>query len=210
MESDASTLSILKELGIRLHPSGEPNMRILLSFVFILAMAASSKPETKPEMADSKTRTHTADSKPAHWIQSCTLKLNTGKKAGEVVWFNGMGASDVMFMPKSDPAQEIFDECMRMVPLDPDKAKAYKSWLFDRVAEIESLAGKTRQRAETILLEDGGISTASGMIYHHSECHALKVRVEFETDYKTRGNAVDKDDKIKAVSKPYLGFVMTD
>lgn len=102
-------------------------MRIFLSLVVILAMAGSSKPETKPEMDESKTRTHTADSEPARWIQSCTIKLNTGKKAGEIVLFNGIGASDVMFMPKSDSAKEIFDECMRMVPLDPDKAKAYKS-----------------------------------------------------------------------------------
>jgi hypothetical protein len=139
---------------------------------------------------------------PARWIESCTFKF----KGGEVIWFNDMGANDVRFMPILDSEKEIFDECMRMIPLDPDKAKIYKIWLHDRITEIKSLMNRTRKEADAILTMGGGIFNSSGAIYSHSQCAYLKVRIQFES----KGPALNKDDKIKAVSKPYLGMVGMD
>jgi hypothetical protein len=141
-------------------------------------------------------------SDPAHWIELCTVKFKTG----EVIWLNGMGANDVRFMPKSDFTEEIFDECMRIIPLDPDKAKIYKIWLNDRITEIKSLTNKTRKEAEAILTMNGGFLNSSAAIYSHSLCRYLKVRIQFES----KGTTLNKDDKIKAVSKPYLGLEIED
>ena len=117
-----------------------------------------------------------------------------------------MGANDVKFMPKSDSEKEIFDECMRVIPLDPDRAEIYKIWLHDRIAEIKSIMNRTRKDADAILTMNGGIYDSNGQIYSHSQCFYLKVRIQFES----KGLDLNKDDKIRAVSKPYLGLMILD
>jgi hypothetical protein len=165
--------------------------------------AEESQLRAKPDSAKLEAQSSPVTvSEPARWIESCAVKFNVG----EVVWFNGMAANDVEFMPKADSAEEIFDKCMRMIPIDPDKAKTYKIWLHDRITEVKSLMNKTRKEAETILVMNGGIHASSVAIYSHSQCYYLKVRIEFEP----KGTVSNKDDKIRAVSIPYLGLFVAD
>ena len=175
---------------------------MLWSFIFLFFVIAGcangaeqSQSGENPDLIKVETQDQRAEdiSEPARWIESCTVKF----KGGEVIWFNGIGANDVRFLPQSDPEEEIFDECMRMVPLDSDKAKIYRIWLHDRIAEIKSIMNKTRKEAEAILDMNGGLVTSSSAIYGHSQCYCLKVRIQFESE----GTDLNKDDKIKAISQ---------
>lgn len=204
-------------------------MRMLVKLIFVLALVGGSKPNIEaqpaakpvaspvarsetvtqsiPQSSNSKPKDDIEFSGPALWLQSCTAKLAQARdRVGEVVWFNNMGGNDVTFMPKKDPAEEIFNECMRVIPLAPDKIAFCKEWLYARIAEMQALPGTTRENINKTLQQNGGISTPAGAVYSHVKCSVLKVRVEYEII----GTSASKNDKVTAVSKPYLGFAGMD
>jgi len=139
---------------------------MLVKLVFILALVGGSQPNIKaqaaakpvtspversetvtqsiPQSSNSKPKDDIEFSEPALWLQSCTAKLTQARgRTGEVVRFNNMGGNDVAFMLKKDPAEEIFNECMRAIPLVPDKISFSKEWLYARIAEMQRLPGTT-------------------------------------------------------------------
>ena len=85
-------------------------------------------------------------------------------------------------------------------------------WLKDRITEIQSIvAGTTRKKVNQVLLKNGGIPTPTAAIYSSTECSVLKVRIEFEaTQNDNERFPFNEDDKVKAVSMPYLGFFTWD
>jgi hypothetical protein len=209
---------------------------MLVKLIFVLALVGSSKlniearPAAKPvtspvarfetvtqsipQSSNLKPKDDTELSGPALWLQSCTAKLaqtRTRAGAGEVGWFNNIGGNDVIFMPQKDPAEEIFDECMHIIPLAPDKVAFYKEWLYAQIAEMQALLGTTREHTNEILQQNGGIYTSVGATYSHVKCSVLKVRVEYEImGTSARVTSASINDKVTAVSKPYLGLVYVD
>ena len=66
-------------------------------------------------------------------------------------------------------------------------------------------------KVNQILKRNGGISTPRASIYSHVDCLELKVRVEFEVKSNSEGFLDSNDnDKVRAVSIPYLGLFLTD
>ena len=150
-------------------------------------------------------------SEQALWLQTCALELAHDQK-NEERWFNRIGANDVIFMPKANPAKEILLKCKSVKPLSADKSSIYKKWLEDRIAEIQSItAGTTRGKVNQLLCQNGGLSTANAAIYSHRDCEVLKVRIEFEpiSDEPVKF-PFNENDKVKAVSKPYFGLFIYD
>jgi len=150
-------------------------------------------------------------SEQALWLQSCANELARNQRNGER-WFNGIGANDVIFIPKVYPAEEIFLKCTSVKPLSDDKASIYKTWLEDRISEIQSItAGTTRGKVNQLLRQNGGLFTSKAAIYSHIDCEVLKVRIEFEPESNQHaGLKFDENDKVKAVSMPYLGLFTAD
>jgi hypothetical protein len=149
-------------------------------------------------------------SEQALWLEECANKLHHNQR-NEVRWFNSIGANDVTFIPEVNPSEEIFLKCTSVKPLSADKSIIYKKWLEDRIAEIQSItAGTTRGRVNQLLCQNGGISTPRAAIYSHIECPVLKVRIEFETISHGHAGIEFSDDKVKAVSMPYLGLFIAD
>jgi hypothetical protein len=150
-------------------------------------------------------------SEPALWLDACAIELYRNQR-NEVRWFNGIGANDVAFIPKVNPPEEIFLKCESVKPLSSDKASIYKKWLEERISEIQSItAGTTRREAGKILFQNGGFSTKYAAVYSHIECTVLKARIEFEPVSDEHAEfGLNGDDKVKAVSTPYLGLFTTD
>jgi hypothetical protein len=148
---------------------------------------------------------------PVYWLQVCVHKL-CDEQNNVVQWFNGMGANDAKFIPEGDAVEEIFQECLRLKPLSKDKAAIYKTWLADRISEIQVITpGTPRSRVNQILSQNGGTSTPSAAIYSHADCYMLKVRIEFESTSNSDGRFDFNDnDKVKATSLPYLGLYIAD
>lgn len=148
---------------------------------------------------------------PAKWLKTCVVELARKQESREQ-WFSGMGANDVEFMPQVDPVDEIFRKCNGVKSLSADELPLYKAWLEDRISEIQSInADTTRSQVNQCMLQNGGISTPEVAIYSHKECKVLKVRIEFKQDPdKQQQLAFDPDDKVKAISTPYLGLFIID
>jgi hypothetical protein len=148
---------------------------------------------------------------PAKWLQTCVYEL-AGNQENQVQWFSGMGANDVAFMPQVNAVDEIFRKCNSVKPLSVDQVPIYKAWLKDRISEIQSItAGTTRSQLNQYLLQNGGLSTPKAAIYSHKECNVLKVRIEFKPDLDKQQQLIfTADDKVKAISMPYLGLFITD
>ena len=118
----------------------------------------------------------------------------------------------MIFIPEGNAVEEIFQECLRVNPLSNDKAAIYKTWLANRISEIQVITpGTTRSRVNQILDQNGGECTPGAAIYSHADCHVLKVRIEFEsTSNSDSGSDFNDNDKVKATSIPYLGFFIND
>ena len=195
-------------------------MKVFLTLVLAILLVGCKKSDTKHQPAakpsDSRVFWFTPKgvvyaSEQALWLQTCTIELARNQR-NEVRWFNGIGANDVIFIPKVNPAEEIFLKCTSVKPLSADKASIYKKWLEDRISEIQSItAGSTLKKVNQILFQNGGLSTPSAAIYSHIECTVLKVRIEFEPMSNEHAKLeFNENDKVKAVSTPYLGFFTCD
>jgi len=89
----------------------------------------------------------------------------------------------------------------------------YKAWLTKCISEIQTIVpGTPRIRVNQLLYLDGGVFSPSAARYLHSDCGVLKVRIQFETD--PSNNNLDyfgsKNDKVIAISIPYLGWPAYD
>ena len=148
---------------------------------------------------------------PALWLETCVTEL-AHNQAREVRWFNNIGATDVEFLPEINAAEEIFLKCQSVVPISANQASHYKTWLEDRISEIQSITlGTTRSQVNRILRKNGGISTPVAAIYSHIKYYFLKVRIEFEQIPEQRGKLeFNGSDRVKAMSMPYLGLSAID
>jgi hypothetical protein len=142
-------------------------------------------------------------SEQALWLQTC---------ADELARNQSTEIGDAVFIPKVDPAEEIFQKCNSIKPLSADKASIYKKWLQERVLEIQGItAGTTRMELSKILRQNGGLSPFNAAVYSHIECSVLKVRIEFELVSDIHADShFNENDKVKAVSMPYLGLFTCD
>jgi hypothetical protein len=195
-------------------------MKVFLTLVFAVLLIGCKKSDTRHQVAekpsDDRVFWFTPQgvvyaSEQALWLRTCVFEL-ARKQRNEERWFNGIVANDVIFIPEVEPAEEIFLKCTSVRPLSADKAFIYKKWLEDCISEIQSITtGTTRGEVNQILHQNGGICTPSAAIYSHIECEVLKVRIEFEPISNEHARlAFDENDKVKAVSTPYLGFFICD
>jgi hypothetical protein len=101
---------------------------------------------------------------------------------------------------------------------DPRKPDEHIKWLADSLREMETIkAGNTRSDLLKVFTTEGGLSTGISRRYVYRKCPFIKVDVEFEpvgrpardTDGKV---TLDEDsrDVIKAISKPYLQWMIVD
>ena len=72
--------------------------------------------------------------------------------------------------------------------------------------------GMTRAQVQNVLRLDGGLQTARSTRFVHPLCLYCKVLVTFETTSRASNGATrsSADDKVKAVSKPYLEPMFLD
>ena len=188
-------------------------MKVFLTLVFAILLVGCKKSDTKHQLAakpsDGRVLWVTPKgvvyaSEQALWLQACApeLYINEGRRLHD----------GTIFTPQIDPAEEIFQKCINIKPLSTDKASNYKKWLKDRISEIQSItAGSTRKKVNQIVFQNGGLSTPSAAVYSHIECTVLKVRIEFEPmSNEHAGFPFNENDKVKAVSMPYLGFFTCD
>jgi len=154
------------------------------------------------------------------WLSRCINKIYPDRKS-EDFKFNGIEANDVVFLPKKDPLEEIFAKCMSVEPLSSDKAKRSKQWLIECLSYIQSIRpGMTRKQVNELLVGDGGLIIPDAHSYSLSRCNFLKVRVEYDAEPNQRYFEVlpnqeikvgfNEDDKVKAVSLPYIGLGIMD
>jgi len=195
-------------------------MKILLILVFVFLLVGCTESNTKPSAAakpsDGRVFWFTPKrvvyaSEQALWLRTCTAEL-ARTRGNTVGTFNDIGANDVTFMPKANPAEEIFQECMRIKPLPADKTAIYKKWLKERISEIQSITtGTTRKKVNQTLRQNGGLSSLSAAVYSHIECDVLKVRIGFMARLgANKMSWQNEDDQVTAVSMPYLGFFILD
>jgi hypothetical protein len=196
-------------------------MKIFLALSVILLLAGCTKSSTKPQYMtlppDCRVFSSTPNSgivcfsEQTIWLEECVNEM-VRNKSNKECWFNGMGANDVVFIPKTDFAGEIFQKCNGVRPIVEDKVSVYKKWLEDRILEIQRITpGITRKQVDHVLDINGGICTSDAAIYSHIECPVLKVRIEFEpVSNKHEGSMLSDDDKVNAVSTPYLGYFIAD
>jgi hypothetical protein len=175
-------------------------MKIFLTLVFVFLLAGCTESNTKPQPA---AKPSVDISGPSSWLQTCAHELARNQ---------GIGAGDAIFIPKVDPAEEIFQKCESVEPLSADKALIYKRWLKDRISEIRSItAGTTRRELNKILRQNGGVSAIDAAAYSHIECPVLKVQIKFELVSDGHPKSVfSENDKVKTMSMPYLGFFICD
>jgi hypothetical protein len=191
-------------------------MKIFLTLVFALILVGCTKSDTEYQPTEKSTNSPMFWSTPkgviyaseqAIWLQTCANELAHNQR-NEVRWFNGIGANDVIFIPKVDPAEEIFLKCESVKPISANRVSTYKKWLDDRILEIQSInTGSTREKVNQILFQNGGLSTPGAAVYSHIECPVLKVRIEFELlSNENVQLKLNENDKVKAISMPYLGL----
>ena len=177
-------------------------MRILSLIIFITILSTGCK-----------TTTESSNCKPllAKWLRECTSELAKNQPT-ETYIFNGVGANDIKFIPKSNPAEEIFNKCKSIRPISAREIPVYKKCLKDCISEIQSINQiNTRGEVNKLLRQNGGIFSPQAAIYSHSVCDVLKVRVDFEVRKDENGRTkLSENDKVKAVSMPYLGLFIMD
>ncbi len=145
------------------------------------------------------------------WLRDCTSKM-AENQSNKIHMFNGIGSNDAKFIPKDNPAEEIFQKCQSIQPLSAKDVSAYKKCLEKCIQEMKSInRDSTRKEVNKIFKQNGGISSPQAAIYSHPICEVLKVRVEFSAMKDETGRAkFDENDKVLAVSIPYLGLFSLD
>ncbi len=90
--------------------------------------------------------------------------------------------------------------------------QTHTEWLLDRIKEAKSVTtGMSRADLLKVFEEDGGLNTIPVRRYVLRSCPYIKVDVEFNV--KPRLYTRDRPDqnlKIKNISEPYLGYMITD
>lgn len=148
------------------------------------------------------------------WIRESAIKIVGKSGRSEVVSMCGIGANDVIFLPETNPLEEIFSACLAQGISLPLNRKACNSFLKSCIGEIHTIQqGSTRADVLRVLDPDGGISTRSGQIYHSKRCKYLKVRIAY--DYprsrdRDKGRIRRDEDIVSDVSIVYLGLVILD
>jgi hypothetical protein len=118
--------------------------------------------------------------------------------------------SDESLLPEwaKGPAQ-IQDES---VPMGEELARERTKWIakvLRQIAKIEP--GMKRKDLLTVFTTEGGLSIRFQRTYVYSECPYIKVNVRFKAaNNEGDGSNEDRDDIIKTISQPYLGWSVMD
>ena len=180
---------------------------LLISFFAILLTGCKGiKYKSKTAVKSSE-----CNSNLSKWLQECTNEL-AKNQPNETHSFNGIRANDAVFIPVSNPAEEIFEKCQNIRPLSAKDVTIYKKCLKECIAEMQSINQyNTRAEVNKFLQQNGGLFSAQASIYSHPICDVLKVVIEFEFGKDQDGRAkFNENDKVKAISTPYLGFFILD
>ena len=87
------------------------------------------------------------------------------------------------------------------------KQKTHSEWVAETLKQIETLkVGMTRADLFKLFTEEGGLSTRQSQPYVWRECPYIKVDVQFEAG----NNSDPMKDRIRAISKPYLQWMILD
>ena len=182
---------------------------ILYPFVFFTVLIVSctgleNKLQTTAESSECKLRL-------SKWLRECTIEL-VKNQPDETQWFNNIGANNAEFIPASNPAEEIFQKCQSIQPLSVKEVPIYEKCMEDCISEMQSINQNTTHReVNQLLRQNSGIFSPQAAIYSHSICDVLKVRIEFEAQPDENSRLkFNENDKVKAVSMPYLGLVILD
>jgi len=82
------------------------------------------------------------------------------------------------------------------------------NWIDSALREMETIkVGMTRSQLMVVFTTEGGISTPSQRTYVYRKCPTIKVDVKFAAE-DSRGEM--DTDKITSISRPYLGWSVTD
>jgi len=183
--------------------------KILLISIFGILLAGCAELKTKsqavPESSDCKSNL-------AKWLSKCTIEL-VKIQPNEVHTFNNIGSNDAEFIPVENPAEEIFQKCQNILPLSAKEIPVYRKCLEHCISELQSInESYTQGQVNKLLQQNGGLSSPGAAIYSHPVCDTLKVRIEynFQRDAASGRAIFDDNNKVKAVSMPYLGNFIYD
>jgi hypothetical protein len=98
------------------------------------------------------------------------------------------------------------------------EAESNSQWVARCLKEMETIKpGMTRREMLRVFGPEGGLSTALRRTYVYRQCPYFKVDVEFkpigrpERDREGRVTAIESDDDvIRKISKPYIGWSVSD
>lgn len=153
------------------------------------------------------------------WIEICLTKRPHHSDCGRdmrndpLCWFQGQGANDVCFMPTSAESfeREVLASCPELkseVATTDCSVNEHITWLRSCIGKATSLKpGMSRQDMWYTFREDGGMRTRQSARFIIEGCPGFKIRAEFAPSQQYDGEAADK---IKSVSKPYLGRMRAD
>lgn len=105
------------------------------------------------------------------------------------------------FFSLSSPAEETEKACAKALPVQSLLTPAPTAWFKKHMPLIKSIkAGSTKADLDKLFSPSGGYS--SKLTYQYRECPQIRIDVEFQkTD---QDGALDPENKIVSVSKPYL------
>jgi hypothetical protein len=96
---------------------------------------------------------------------------------------------------------------------DSDPARRERrAWVERCIKDFQSIKpGMTRSQVEKLLRHDGGLMQATQWRYRHPDCDYFKIDVDYSVKRDSSGQLLDSaNDKVVAVSKPYLEWPVDD
>jgi hypothetical protein len=89
------------------------------------------------------------------------------------------------------------------------QTSSHDEWVKRSLVNIESIkAGMTRAQLEMVFDKEGGLSTPTHRTYVYRDCRYFKVDVVFEPADGLISES--PGDRIKTISRPYLGWPILD
>jgi hypothetical protein len=83
----------------------------------------------------------------------------------------------------------------------------HTEWVGNALKEIQTIQpGMTRKDLLKLFVAEGGLGGSGHSTFLYRDCQYIKVDVEFQPSQQTEGRVKEfPDDKIKEISRPYLG-----
>jgi hypothetical protein len=105
------------------------------------------------------------------------------------------------------PAQKSIGPTQRGSEIDA----GHKKWIDSVLRSILPIKpGGTRKDLLKVFTEEGGLSTRTQRTYVYRHCPYIKVDVQFAAVGNDDGSAEMREDRIVAISRPYLDYSTMD